>query len=43
MRARLIIEPEIARAAALTATPMHLAEMRACVEPNAGSWHLAAI
>jgi len=30
MRARLIIEPEIARAAALTATPMHLAEMRSC-------------
>jgi DNA-binding FadR family transcriptional regulator len=30
MRARLIIEPEIARAAALTATPMHLAEMRTC-------------
>ncbi len=30
MRARLIIEPEIARAAALTATPMHLAELRLC-------------
>jgi DNA-binding FadR family transcriptional regulator len=30
MRARLIIEPEIARAAALTATPMHLAELRMC-------------
>jgi len=30
MRARLIVEPEIARAAALTATPMHIAEMRAC-------------
>src|ERR671916_535556 len=30
MRARLIIEPEIARAAALTATPLHIAEMRAC-------------
>jgi DNA-binding FadR family transcriptional regulator len=30
MRARLIIEPEIARAAALTATPMHIAEMRTC-------------
>lgn len=30
MRARLIIEPEIARAAALTATPMQIAEMRAC-------------
>jgi DNA-binding FadR family transcriptional regulator len=31
MRARLIIEPEISRAAALTATPMHLAEMRSCL------------
>jgi DNA-binding FadR family transcriptional regulator len=30
MRARLIIEPEIARAAALTATPMHVAELRMC-------------
>jgi DNA-binding FadR family transcriptional regulator len=30
MRARLIIEPEIARAAALTATPMHIAELRMC-------------
>ncbi|WP_193557318.1 FadR/GntR family transcriptional regulator [Microvirga pakistanensis] len=30
MRARLIIEPEIARAAALTATPMHLTELRTC-------------
>jgi DNA-binding FadR family transcriptional regulator len=30
MRARMIIEPEIARAAALTATPMHLAELRMC-------------
>jgi DNA-binding FadR family transcriptional regulator len=30
MRARLIIEPEIARAAALTATPMHLADLRMC-------------
>jgi DNA-binding FadR family transcriptional regulator len=30
MRARLIIEPEIARAAALTATPMQLAELRSC-------------
>ena len=30
MRARLIIEPEIARAAALTATPMHLSELRLC-------------
>jgi DNA-binding FadR family transcriptional regulator len=30
MRARLIIEPEIARVAALTATPMHLAELRMC-------------
>jgi DNA-binding FadR family transcriptional regulator len=30
MRARFIIEPEIARAAALTATPMHLGELRMC-------------
>jgi DNA-binding FadR family transcriptional regulator len=30
MRARLIIETEIARAAALTATPMHLAELKMC-------------
>jgi len=30
MRARLVIEPEIARAAALTATPMHLAGLRMC-------------
>jgi DNA-binding FadR family transcriptional regulator len=30
MRARLIIEPEIARAAALTATPMQIAELRTC-------------
>jgi DNA-binding FadR family transcriptional regulator len=30
MRARLVIEPEIARAAALTATPMHVAEMKTC-------------
>jgi DNA-binding FadR family transcriptional regulator len=30
MRARFIIEPEIARAAALTATPMHLRELRMC-------------
>jgi DNA-binding FadR family transcriptional regulator len=30
MRARLIIEPEIARAAALTATPLHIAELRMC-------------
>lgn len=30
MRARLVIEPEIARAAALTATAVHLAEMRLC-------------
>jgi DNA-binding FadR family transcriptional regulator len=30
MRARLIIEPEIARAAALTATPIHLAELKMC-------------
>ena len=35
MRARLIIEPEIARAAALTATPMHLAELRMCQSQNA--------
>lgn len=30
MRARLVVEPEITRAAALTATPMHIAEMKAC-------------
>jgi DNA-binding FadR family transcriptional regulator len=30
MRARLIIEPEIARAAALTTTPIHLAELKMC-------------
>jgi DNA-binding FadR family transcriptional regulator len=30
MRARLVIEPEITRAAALTATPMQIAEMKAC-------------
>ena len=40
MRARLIMEPEIARAAALTATPMHLAEMRMCQARTreAGTW-----
>ena len=40
MRVRLIMEPEIARAAALTATPMHLDEMRTCVlrMRDAGSW-----
>ena len=40
MRVRLIMEPEIARAAALTATPMHLTEMRTCVTRmrEAGTW-----
>jgi DNA-binding FadR family transcriptional regulator len=40
MQARLIIEPEIARAAALTATPMHLAELRMCQTRtrNAATW-----
>jgi DNA-binding FadR family transcriptional regulator len=31
MRARLTIEPEIARLAALNATPAHVAELRACL------------
>ena len=40
MRVRLIVEPEIARAAALTATPVHLNEMRSCVARmrEAGTW-----
>jgi DNA-binding FadR family transcriptional regulator len=40
MRARLAIEPEIARLAALNATPAHLAEMRACLKRSrqAASW-----
>src|SRR5918998_1219230 len=31
MKARLAIEPEIARLAALNATPAHVAQMRACL------------
>lgn len=40
MRARLVIEPEIARAAALTATGVHLAEMRLCHQRSreAATW-----
>ena len=40
MRARLAIEPEIARMAALNATPAHLAEMRGCLvrSRQAATW-----
>ncbi|WP_210493966.1 FadR/GntR family transcriptional regulator [Microvirga antarctica] len=40
MRTRLIIEPEVARAAALTATPLHLSEMTTCIARmrEAGTW-----
>ncbi|HSI41051.1 MAG TPA: FCD domain-containing protein [Xanthobacteraceae bacterium] len=40
MRARLVIEPELARAAAFTATPLNIAEMRTCLARSrqAESW-----
>jgi DNA-binding FadR family transcriptional regulator len=40
MRTRLLIEPEVARLAALNATPGHIAEMRVCLERTraAATW-----
>src|SRR5262245_55412438 len=32
MRTRLLLEPEVARMAALNATPAHIAEMRTCLQ-----------
>ena len=40
MRTRILIEPEVAAMAALTATPLHIAEMWLCIQRsrNAGTW-----
>jgi DNA-binding FadR family transcriptional regulator len=40
MKTRLLLEPEVARLAALNATPDHIAEMRVCLKKSreAGSW-----
>lgn len=40
MRTRVLLEPEVAAMAALSATPVHIAEMRLCLQRSrtAGSW-----